>query len=135
SDLGQLHRVANLLDLIAQATDVFIADVRDLLEHQRADLGPGNHVEGPAAAAVDDHAIAGGELSIRDQGLQRSGCLDDYFLPQLVRDDQAITDDFDDRGDVAGISETGDLHDLEVFPQPYRRPWLQIHPIQQRGDS
>src|SRR5699024_5514272 len=93
---GQLHRVPDLLDLIAQAADVFVADVRDLLQHQGGDLGPGDHVEGPAAATVDDHAIAGGELPVRDQGLQRAGSLDDRLFPQLVRDDQAITDDFDD---------------------------------------
>ena len=55
----QLDRVADLLDLPAQAADVVVGDVGNLFEHQVLDLGLGDALEGVPGLGVDQQRVAG----------------------------------------------------------------------------
>ena len=60
--VGQLHRVANLLDLRAQATDLAVGDVRNLFQHKLLRTG-GGHLRGNhAGARIEGHRIPGAQL-------------------------------------------------------------------------
>ncbi|AAS04156.1 hypothetical protein MAP_1839 [Mycobacterium avium subsp. paratuberculosis K-10] len=59
----QLDGVTDLLDLAGQATDVLVADVGDLLEHQVLDLGLGDALEGIAGLGVHQQRVAGPQLA------------------------------------------------------------------------
>jgi hypothetical protein len=58
---GQLHGVGDLLDLIVEATDVGVADVGHLLEHELLDLGTGQAFQDQAGATVDQDVVAGAQ--------------------------------------------------------------------------
>ena len=60
----QLHGVGDLLDLVVEARpDVFVSgDVRDLLEEQVLDLGPGQLLEQQVGAVVEPHRVAGAQI-------------------------------------------------------------------------
>jgi len=55
---GQLDRVADLLDLRAQTTDVLVRDVGDLLEHELGDLAARYDLVDEAAARVGHEEVA-----------------------------------------------------------------------------
>lgn len=90
---GQLHGVADLLDLAGQAADVQVADVGHLFQHQVLDLGLGDALERVAGLGVDQQRVAGPQLAgpgvvvegvrmtVRQVlGDQRLGEPDDAFL-------------------------------------------------------
>ena len=55
----QLHRVANLLNLRAQATNLLIGDVRDLFQNQLLRTGGGNLRGQHAGAGVERDRVTG----------------------------------------------------------------------------
>jgi hypothetical protein len=74
--VGQLDRVADRLDLAAQATDRLVGDVRDLLEDQLLDLGLRDPLVDVAGAAVEQQRVAGAQGHVA----QRLGEADDALL-------------------------------------------------------
>ena len=60
--VGQLDRVADLVDLPDQATDVRVVDVRDLFEDELLDLGLRDPLVDVAGAGVEQHRVAGAQL-------------------------------------------------------------------------
>ena len=56
---GQLHRVADLLDLRLEATDVGVVDVGHLLQDQFLDLALGDPLVGVRRARLDHERVAG----------------------------------------------------------------------------
>ena len=58
----QLHRVADLLNLCAQATNLLVGDVRDLFQNQLLRAGGGNLRGQHAGARVEGDRVAGAQL-------------------------------------------------------------------------
>ena len=58
----QLHRVANLLNLRAQATNLLVGDVRNLFQDQLLRAGSGNLRGQHAGAGVEGDRVAGAQL-------------------------------------------------------------------------
>ena len=59
----QFDRVADLLDLPAEATDVVVVDVGNLFQHQVLDLGLGDPLERVAGFGIDQQRITGPQLA------------------------------------------------------------------------
>ena len=60
--VGQLHRVANLLNLRAQATNLLVGDVRNLFQDQLLRAGGGNLRSQHAGAGVEGDRVTGAQL-------------------------------------------------------------------------
>jgi hypothetical protein len=56
--VGQLDRVADLLDLPREAADVGVRDVRDLFEDELLDLGLRNALVDVAGAGLEQQRVA-----------------------------------------------------------------------------
>src|SRR4051794_11814935 len=107
----QLDRVADLLDLVAQATDVEVADVRNLFEDELLDLALRNPLVGPAGAGVDEHRVAGAQRLVEKRVGQH-----DHPLLVGVSDDESAVAAFEnllEQDDVALALELPHLHDVE----------------------
>src|SRR4051794_12660705 len=107
----QLDGVADLLDLVAKATDVEIADVRNLFEDELLDLALRNALVGPAGARVDEHRVAGAQRLVE----KRVGQHDHPLLVGVTDDESAIAafEDLLQQDDVALPLELPHLHDVE----------------------
>ncbi len=106
----QLHGVADLLDLRAEAPDVRVVDVRDLFEHEFLDLGLRNALDGETGPAVHQQRIAGPQ-SLAAQWVREVH----HLLLVGVRDDQGPRPSLEDlleHHDVTALFETGDLDDV-----------------------
>ena len=55
----QLDRVLDRLDLVVQAADLAVGDVRDLLEDELLDLGLRDPLVGVVAPRLDQQRVAG----------------------------------------------------------------------------
>ena len=124
--VGQLDRVADLLDLADQAADRRVVDVGDLLEDQLLDLGLGHPLVDVAGAGVEQQRVAGAQRVVA----QRRGEADDALLVG-VGDDQgalAVGEHLLEHHDLADLLEVegGDdverlvEHDLLATPQRRR---------------
>ena len=76
----QFDRIANLLDLSGQATDIAIRDIRHLFEHQILDLGLGDSFEGITGLAVDQQRVTRAQLARLQIVIQGSGHLGRHIL-------------------------------------------------------
>jgi hypothetical protein len=56
-EVGQLDRVADLVDLVLEAADALVGDVRDLLEDELLDLGLRDPLVGVAGAPVEQRRV------------------------------------------------------------------------------
>src|SRR3954447_17996183 len=107
----QLDGITDLLDLVAEAADVGVADVRHLFEDELLDLALRDALVGPAGPGVDEQRVA------RAQGLvdDRVGKHDDALFVG-VPDDQGAVAAFEDlleQDDVTLALELAHLHDVE----------------------
>ena len=126
----QLDSVADLLDLPREATDVVVADVGDLLEHEVLDLGLRDPLERVAGLGVHEQRVAGtqpartvvrqivtvvgGVLGQVLGGHQRLGQPHDAFFVGVaddqravpVRQDLAQCADLAHRFEVAGLDHS-----------------------------
>ncbi len=101
--VGKLHGVADLLDLPAQAADVPVVDVRDLLEDQLLDLGLGHPLVDVARPGVQQQRVAGTQGHVA----QRLGDADHPLLVG-VRDHQdavAVGEELLEHHDLADLLE------------------------------
>ncbi len=138
----QLHGVADLLDLAGQATDVLVADVWHLFQHQVFDLSLGDALEGVARLGVDQQRVARTQLAglgvvvegVRNAvrqvlGDQRLGKPNDAFLvgvaddqcPVTVGQDLAQSGDLADRFEHAGLDDGQGLVEPDRLALPQRR--------------
>jgi hypothetical protein len=76
----QLDRIADLLDLPAQAADVVVADVGHLLEHQVLDLGLGNPLERVTGLGVDQQRVSRAKPPAAPVVVERLGHLGSHVL-------------------------------------------------------
>ena len=76
----QFDRIANLLDLSGQSTDIAITDIRHFFEHQILDLGLGDSFEGITGLAVDQQRVTRAQLARLEIVIQGSGHLRRHIL-------------------------------------------------------
>ena len=104
--VGQLHGVANLLDLRAQATKLLVGDVRNFLEHELLRAG-GGHLRGNhAGARIEGHRVTGAQLlNVQGTGharhlLSTRGGIDQHaLLIQHLAYGHHVTEGFGVHGD------------------------------------
>ena len=109
----QLDGVGDLLDLVVEAADVAVGDVRHLLEQEVLDLRPGQLLEQQVRAGVEAHRVAGPQV----HPAHRVGQLADELLVGPA-DDQcahAVLHDLLDRDDLAGLLGRPGQHDVEAL--------------------
>ena len=96
----QLDRVGDLFDLVVEAADVGIADVRHLLEQQVLDLGARQLLEQQVRADVEAEVVAAADVHAAD----RVGQFADPFLVATPDDDDAhtVVHHLLDRDDLTG---------------------------------
>ncbi len=86
---GELHCVADLLQLRGQAADVFVADVGDLFEDELFDFGPRKLLEDVSRLRVEQQAVTGSyrlapqRLCDLDDALLVAACDDEGSGPVL----------------------------------------------------
>ena len=107
---GQLDRVGDHLDLLVEAADVVVVDVRHLFEGQVLDLGAGQLLEDEAGAGVEQDGVAVAELHVP----HRVDQLDDALLVGPAHDEgavavEALLEDHDLAGQVGAAGQ----HDVE----------------------
>ena len=113
-DVRQLDRVAQDLDLLAEAADVVVGDVRDLLEHDLFDGRLRELLERVVRARVVEEVVADLELL----AAQRLGERDDALVVGVAEHDHAIVgEEVDDRRDLAARDEARRLDDVERLVQ------------------
>ena len=110
--VGQLHAVADGLDLRRESTDVVVAEVRHLLEDEVGDLRPRDALDGDVAALVHEDRVADPDLLVPDAAAAAHDPLlvltHDDQEPVLVED---LLDDDDLTGDVLAV-HGDDVHRL-----------------------
>jgi hypothetical protein len=108
----QLDRVADRLDLAAEAADVGVGDVGDLFEHELLDLRLREALEDVAGLRIHEQVVAGAQV-LRHQ---RVGERHDAFLVGVPHDDRAVrVEDLLELDDLAGYLELtcgDDVHRL-----------------------
>ena len=129
----ELHRVPDLDDLGAEATDVGVGDVRHFLEDQLLDLGLGDALVDIAGARLEQQRVA----RPQDRVAQRLGQPDDALLVR-VRDDQgpvAVLEEFLEHDDLAhGLVTLGDDH-VEGLVQHHFLAGPQLLELDRRADA
>lgn len=66
-EVGELDRVADHLDLVAEATDLLVADVRDLFEDEFLDLALRNDLVDVAGAGFEQEGVAGADGDVQQR--------------------------------------------------------------------
>ncbi|GAA3110438.1 hypothetical protein GCM10020254_65630 [Streptomyces goshikiensis] len=125
-EVGELDGVADQLDLVAQAADLVVVDVRDLFEDEFLDLALGDHFVDVAGAGFEQQGVAGADGDVQER-------LGEPHHPFLVGvpDDQgalAVFKDFLEGDDVPGPLVLHGLdhverfveHDLLAAPEVFR---------------
>ena len=126
----QLDGVGDLLDLLVEAADVLVGDVRHLLEEEILDLRTGQLLEQQVGAVVEAHRVAGAQVDAAD-GV---GELADALLVGAP-DDQgahAVLEHFLDRDDLAGDLRGAGEDDVEALVEDDLRADLQLEVIDLR---
>ena len=112
-EVGEFDRVADQLDLVAQAADLVVVDVRDLFEDEFLDLALGHHFVDVAGPGFQQERIAGADGDVQ----QRLGEPHHPFLVG-VPDHQgalAVLEDLLEGDDVPGALELHGLDHVERF--------------------
>src|SRR5438093_13426935 len=113
-EVGQLHGVLDGLDLIAQAADTLVADIRHFLEGEIFDLTLGQFFQEVAALGVEEEVIAGLEA----QGAQGLGDDADLVLVGAQGDEGALgVELFLEDDDLALNLVAGGLDDVEALDE------------------
>ena len=112
----QLDGVPDLVDLVAQAADVLVRDVGDLLEDELLDLGLGDPLVDEAGARVDQQPVADPHLVLA-QGVRDPG----HPLLVGVPDDQhaVLAEDLLELDDLADPLEAAGLDDVQRLVQQH----------------
>ena len=66
-EVGELDRVADQLDLVAQAADLLVVDVRDLFEDEFLDLALGDDLVDVAGAGFEQQGVAGADGDVQQR--------------------------------------------------------------------
>lgn len=125
-EVRELDRVADQLDLVAQAADLAVVDVGDLFEDEFFDLALGDDLVDVAGAGFEQEGVAGADGDVQER-------LGEPHHPFLVGvpDHQgalAVLEDFLEGDDVPGPFELHGLdhveglveHDLLAAPEVFR---------------
>ena len=109
----QLDGVGDLLDLVVEAADVAVGDVRDLLEQEVLDLRPGQLLEQQVGARIEAHRVAGTQV----HAAHGVGHLADELLVGPTDDERpnAVLHDLLDRHDLARQLGRPGEHDVEAL--------------------
>ena len=88
-DIGQLDRVANLLDLVGKTADLLVGDVGDFLEHQFFDFRAGEAFDHQAGPGIDPDKVAGSDLHVHASSrpaltTRSSSAVGDHDEPTVV---------------------------------------------------
>ena len=115
--VGKLDCVANLLELLRQAPDVLVTDVRHLFEDELLDLGLRQPFEHVSRLGVHEQAVAGADLFVE----QRIGQLDDALLVRAGDHEGslAVLEDFLESDDLALNLELVNSDDVERLVEHY----------------
>lgn len=112
-EVGELDRVADRFDLVAQAADLLVADVRDLFEDEFFDLALGHDLVDVAGAGFEEQGVAGSDGDVQ----QRLG---EPYHPFLVGVPEhqgafAVLEDLLEGDDVADALVLHGLDHVERF--------------------
>ena len=120
---GQLHGIANLLDLPSETTDVLVPHIGHLFEHEIFDLGLRDTLEGVSGLGVDQQRVTWPQPARRLVRVVR-GFLGGHLVEWLgepddallvgVPDDQspsAVTEKFTQGADLADLLERSSFDD------------------------
>lgn len=140
----QLDSVADLLDLPREATDVVVADVGDLLEHEILDLGLRDPLEGVAGLRVHEQRVAGPQparpvvahiVTVDSRGVgqvlgshQRLCQPHDAFFVRVTDDQRAVPvgQDLAQGADLAHRFEVARLDDGQRLVEADRLAFLEL---------
>jgi len=111
--VGQFNRVANRLDLSAQATDRSVIDVGDFLENEFFDLRLRNDLEDITAAWLQQQGVSGAQHPIA----QRLGQADDTLLVGAADHQGALSigEELLEHHDLADAFVFSDADDVECL--------------------
>ena len=111
----QLDRVADLVDLRCQTTDVVVVDVGDLFEHEFLDLGLRDALVDVAGAWLQQQRVPGAQRLVA----QRLGEPNDALLVGVADDEGsvAVLHELLEHHDVADGLELQRGHDVECLVQ------------------
>lgn len=112
-EVGEFDRVPDQFDLVAQAADLVVVDVRYLFEDELLDLALGDHFVDIAGPGFEQEGVAGADGDVQ----QRLGEPHHPFLVG-VPDDQgplAVLKDFLEGDDVPGPLEFHGVDHIERF--------------------
>jgi len=112
--IGQLDRIAQDLDLLAEPTDLLVGHVRDLFEDDLLHRRLGQLLERVVRARVDQHVVAGLELLRPQRGRER----DHALLVGVTQHDRAvIAEEIHHVRDLAPADVAGRLDHVERLVQ------------------
>ncbi|MGX1121645.1 hypothetical protein RKD37_007008 [Streptomyces ambofaciens] len=112
-EVGELDRVADHLDLSAEATDLLVADVGDLFEDEFFDLALGDDLVDIAGAGFEQEGVAGAD----GEAPQGFGEPDHSFLVRVTEHQGALAvlEDLLEGDDVADALVLHGLDHVECF--------------------
>ncbi len=129
--VGQLDRVAQDPDLLAQTADLVVRDVRDLLEHHLLDRRLRQLLEGVVRARIEEDVVADLELLATQRLRERHHAL---VVRVAEHDGAVVGDEIHDRGDLAARDITRRLDDVEGLVQDDELALLELEGVEVRVD-